>query len=279
MQYCEPLTGNGEAQGVPNLLSVVIPAHNEDGHIAATVRQLTATLQEAGIAYEVLVVNDTSVDNTELVMKGLAAEDRCVRYVNNPPPNGFGFAVRRGLAEFRGDAVAIMMADGSDDPKDLVSFYRKLQDGYDCVFGSRFMPGGSTIDYPLPKLLLNRTANLLLQCLFLMRFNDVTNAFKLYRRETIAGLQPILSCHFNLTVELPLKAIVRGYRYAVVANSWKSRVKGVSKFKIREMGSRYLFIVAYCLIEHTLSRGDYRTAKLGRGDRRDMRAVARRSAT
>ncbi len=260
-----PIEGDAPTEpggnGVAELLSVVIPAHNERGHIAATVRELTATLRESGIGYEVLIVNDSSTDDTESVLCELCSEDAGVRYLNNTPPNGFGYAVRRGLAEFRGDAVAIMMADGSDDPSDLVVFYRKLQDGYDCVFGSRFMRSSTIVDYPLPKLLLNRAANILLQCLFFMRYNDTTNAFKLYRRETIAGLQPLLSCHFNLTVELPLKAIVRGYRYTVTPNSWKNRTSGISKFRIREMGSRYLFIVVYCLIEHMLSRGDYRVAR------------------
>jgi dolichol-phosphate mannosyltransferase len=253
-----------EAAGQADMLSVVIPASNEEGHIAETVRGLTAILRRAGIEHEVLIVNDNSTDGTERVLRGLAAEDARVRYINNDPPRGFGFAVRRGLAEFRGDAVAILMADGSDSPEDLVAFYRKLQEGYDCVFGSRFGRGGSVIDYPLPKLILNRLANKLIQALFLLRCNDTTNAFKLYRRHAIAGLQPILSCHFNLTVELPLKAIVRGYRYAVVPNSWRNRKSGVSKFKIREMGSRYMFIILYCLIERALSRGDYRAEKIFR---------------
>jgi dolichol-phosphate mannosyltransferase len=173
-------------------------------------------------------------------------------------PNGFGLAVRAGLANFRGDAVAIVMADGSDDPVDLVNCYAKLQDGYDCVFGSRFISGSKLIDYPMHKLILNRLANLFISALFQIRYNDVTNAFKCYRREVIAGLEPILARHFNLTVELPLKAIIRGYSFAVIPISWTNRTSGVSKLKIREMGSRYLFIVLYCFIERLLSRGDYR---------------------
>jgi dolichol-phosphate mannosyltransferase len=180
-----------------------------------------------------------------------------VRYVNNLPPNGFGFAVRRGLAEFRGEAVAIVMADGSDDPADLIAFYRKLEAGYDCVFGSRFIRGGRAIDYPKLKLVLNRLANLMIRTLFLVRYNDVTNAFKLYKRSAIAGVQPLLSHHFNLTVELPLKCIIRGYRYTVLPNSWRNRTQGISKLRIKEMGSRYLFIILYCWLERVLSRGDY----------------------
>jgi dolichol-phosphate mannosyltransferase len=247
-----------QAAGIEGMLSVVIPAHNEEGCIAETVRQFTTALRGAGIEYEILVINDNSSDGTERILSTLSAADPCVRYINNPPPNGFGFAVRRGLAEFRGNAVAIVMADGSDDPADLVRFYRTLESGYDCVFGSRFMRGSRVIGYPKFKLLLNRLGNLLIRALFLLRYDDTTNAFKLYRRSAIAGIQPLLSQHFNLTVELPLKCIIRGYRYAILENSWMNRMAGESKLRIKEMGSRYLFIILYCWLEKTLARGDYR---------------------
>lgn len=247
-----------EAAGVPDMLSVVIPAHNESGTIDETVRGLVAALSDAGYSHEILVVNDNSQDETEAILQRLAHELASVRYVNNDPPNGFGFAVRRGLAEFRGDTAVIVMADGSDAPADVVAFYTKIREGYDCAFGSRFVRGGKIVDYPWPKRVLNRFGNWFIQLMFLMRYNDVTNAFKMYRRHVVAGLQPLLAYHFNLTVELPLKAIARGYTYAVVPNSWHNRKEGVSKFKIREAGSRYLFIILYCWLEKMLSRNDYR---------------------
>ena len=247
-----------EADGIPGLLSVVIPAHNEEGRIGGTVRDLYRALHAAGIPHEVLVVNDNSHDGTERVLDELRREVPTLRYINNSPPNGFGFAVRAGLVAFKGDAIAIVMADASDSPDDLVAYYRALQDGYDCVFGSRFIAGATVVDYPWPKLVMNRLANFFIRSLFWMSYNDVTNAFKLYRRAVIAGVQPLLAYHFNLTVELPLKAIVRGYRYTVLPTSWYNRTSGVSKFKIREMGSRYLFIVLYCYLEKYLSREDYR---------------------
>jgi dolichol-phosphate mannosyltransferase len=247
-----------EAQGVPGLLSVVIPAHNEEGRIESTVRLFAETLARERIDHEILVVNDNSADGTEGVLRRMHAELPRVRFINNPPPNGFGFAVRTGLAAFRGDSVAIVMADASDAPEDLVRFYRKLQEGYDCVFGSRFIRGAKVVDYPRLKLAMNRLANLFIRTLFWMHYNDVTNAFKMYRRSVVAGIQPLLAYHFNLTVELPLKAIVRGYKYAVIPTSWFDRTEGESKFKIKEMGSRYLFIVLYCYLEKYLSREDYR---------------------
>ncbi|MGE0724514.1 MAG: glycosyltransferase family 2 protein [Alphaproteobacteria bacterium] len=253
-----------EAAGVAGMLSVVIPAHNEEGHIEETVRGLVTALSAAGITHEILVVDDNSRDATAAILHRLAAELPTLRVAQNAAPNGFGLAVRTGLAAFRGDAVAIVMADGSDAPEDLVAFHQALRDGYDCVFGTRFGRGGRARGYPWPKWLLNRLGNGLIRALFLIRYNDVTNAFKLYRRSVIAGIQPLLSHHFNLTVELPLKAIVRGYRYAVLPNGWVNRKEGLSKFRIREMGSRYLFIILYCLLEKLLSRQDYR-------DRDDLR--------
>jgi len=239
-------------------LSVVIPAHNEEGCIRKTVRVLHAHLSAEQIDHEILVVNDNSTDRTEEILVELQKEIPALSYINNSPPRGFGFTVRKGLETFTGDAVAVYMADGSDRAEDLVEFLDTLEKNQvDCVFGSRFIRGAKVVGYPQLKLILNRFANLFIQVLFGFRYNDVTNAFKLYRRHVIEGLKPFLSHHFNLTVELPLKAIVRGYSYTVMPNDWINRKAGESKLKIQEMGSRYLFIVLYCLIEKWLSKGDY----------------------
>ncbi len=244
------------------MLSVVIPAHNEADNLRSTIGSLIEHLNNANIVHEVLVVNDNSSDQTERMLQTLMTEFQTLRYINNFPPNGFGLAVRAGLQDFRGGAVVIVMADGSDSPEDVIAFYNKLQEGYDCVFGSRFIEGGKVVDYPIHKKWLNRLANHFIRLLFQIRYNDTTNAFKCYRRHVIEGVKPFLAHHFNLTVELPLKAIIRGYRYAVLPNAWYNRKVGVSKLKIREMGSRYLFIVLYCLIERLFSRGDYKKSKL-----------------
>jgi dolichol-phosphate mannosyltransferase len=239
-------------------LSVVIPAHNEEGSIKPSVCAIYKELQQNDINHEILVVNDHSKDETEKILRDLTAQIPSLRYVNNSGNNGFGYAVRLGLDNFSGDFVAVMMGDMSDSPVDLVKFYRKILEGYDCVFGSRFMKGGKTYDYPVVKLIINRLANMIVQLCFGIRYNDTTNAFKLYSRQTIQGLKPFLSPHFNLTLELPLKAIVRGYSYAVVPNTWTNRKSGKSKLRIREMGSRYFFILLYCLIERFFSRGDFK---------------------
>jgi dolichol-phosphate mannosyltransferase len=241
-------------------LSVVIPAYNEEESIGETLRTLHAKLVQEGIDHEIVVTNDNSKDGTLARLTALATEIPTLTYYTNPGPNGFGYAVRYGLERYQGDCVAVMMADLSDDPADLVRFYHKLLEGYDCVFGSRWIKGGRVVDYPAHKKTLNRVANTIVRLAFRLRYNDCTNAFKLYRRSTMDGLKPFLSPHFNLTLELPLKAIVRGYTYAVLPNSWTNRKYGESKLKIKEMGSRYFFILVYCLIEKYFSRGDFKKA-------------------
>jgi len=239
-------------------LSVVIPAHNEEGTVAETLEGLVTTLEREQIEHELVVVDDSSTDGTAAVVAEVSAKHPQVRCLSSPYRNGFGFAVRAGLEAFEGDAVAIVMADGSDSPEDLVSYQHLLEEGYECAFGSRFVHGSNVIDYPRSKLIMNRIVNFGVRVLFRHGYNDTTNAFKAYRREVIESVQPLLSHHFNLTVELPLKAVVRGYSYGIVPISWTNRKAGVSKLKLNEMGSRYLFIVLYVFLEHHLSRGDYR---------------------
>lgn len=238
--------------------SVIIPACDEEDSIAGTVEALVQAFAEERIEdYEIVVVDDHSRDQTGSVLARLAAAHPGVRPVTNSGVGGFGHAVRCGLAQYTGECVAIVMGDLSDAPSDVVAYYRALRDGAECVFGSRFLPQSRVHDYPRHKWLLNRMANTFIRLLFRIPHNDITNAFKAYRREVIEGIQPLLSSHFNLTVEMPLKAIIRGYRYVTLPISWTNRKAGISKLKIREMGSRYLFIVLYCWLEKKLARQDY----------------------
>lgn len=274
------------------LLSVIVPARDEEGCIASTVQHLHLELELRGVPHEIIVIDDGSTDRTWSILqeeaerlnasapspnsdlrspdsdppntrhKSHATSHKILHCVQNPGPHGFGRAIQCGLDAMNGDAAVIFMADESDDCRDVVRYWEKLNEGYDCVFGSRFMKGGGTIDYPPIKLFMNRMANAFVRLLFRHGVNDTTNAFKAYRKEVIDGIRPILSPHFNITVELPLKAIVRGYTFAVIPITWRNRRHGVAKLKIKEMGSRYLFIVLYVWLEKYFARGDYTKAPL-----------------
>jgi dolichol-phosphate mannosyltransferase len=239
-------------------LSVVIPARDEEGCIAATVQHLHLELTINRIPHEIVVVDDGSGDRTWPILQELCFNVSTLHPVRNDGPHGFGRAIIKGIDAVSGDTVVIMMADESDDCRDVVRYWRLLNEGWDCVFGSRFVKGGGVIDYPWLKLRINRLANQFIRWLFRISLNDTTNAFKAYRKSVLDGCRPFLSPHFNLTVELPLKAIVRGYTWTVMPITWQNRRSGVAKLKITEMGSRYFFIVMYVWLEKYFSRGDYR---------------------
>ena len=241
-----------------SLLSIVIPARDEEGCICSTVEHLHVELRLRNVPHEIIVVDDGSTDRTWELLTQLRARLPELQPLKSEGLHGFGRAIIRGLDSMKGDSVVIMMADESDDCRDVVRYWQELNKGYDCVFGSRFMKGGGVIDYPKIKLLINRMANYFLKTLFAIRLNDTTNAFKAYRKEVIDGCRPIISPHFNLTVELPLKSIVRGFSWTVIPITWRNRRTGTPKLKIKEMGSRYLFICLYVWLEKYFSRGDYK---------------------
>jgi len=240
------------------LLSIVIPARDEAGCIESTLEHLHVELRLHNVPHEIIVVDDGSTDRTAEIVGSVSERIPQARLVSNGPQHGFGRAINRGLESMTGDAVVIMMADESDDCRDVVRYWQTLNQGWDAVFGSRFMKGGGVIDYPWLKLRINRLANLFIRILFRISLNDTTNAFKAYRRKVIEGCQPLLSAHFNLTVEIPLKAIIRGYSWTTMPITWRNRRTGVAKLKIQEMGSRYLFICLYLWLEKYFSRGDYK---------------------
>jgi dolichol-phosphate mannosyltransferase len=253
------MPSNEQPTALPlNLYSIIIPARDEEESLPPTIADLHQTFVREGIPHEIVVVDDGSRDNTWSVLQELRKTVPTLAPVRNPGPHGFGRAVVFGLNHMKGDACAIMMADASDSPSDAVRYWRLLNDGWECAFGSRFVKGGAVYDYPGVKLFVNRVANFLVRVGFNIPLNDTTNAFKAYRRTVIDGCRPFLAPHFNLTVELPLKAIVRGYSWTVIPISWRNRKFGEPKLKIKEMGSRYFFICAYVWLEKYFSRGDYR---------------------
>lgn len=240
------------------MLSVVIPVHNEEECIENTIRVFNEALLHDNINHELLVVNDHSSDKTVEILERLKKEIKELRFIDNDSSMGFGSAITKGLNNFKGDCVTFVMGDLSEDPQDLLKYYYEMQKGYDCVFGSRFIKGGEVSNYPKHKLFLNRIGNWLLMALFFIKYNDITNPFKLYTREAIEGIKPIFSKHYNIELEIPLKAIIRGYSYSIVSNKWIGRKFGYSKFKIKELGPKYFFMIGYCLLEKWLTASDYK---------------------
>lgn len=232
----------------PPRLSVIIPAYNEEKNLGKSVGDLTRALRGAGIAYEIVVVNDNSVDATGAVIAALSEGDPNIRAVTRRPPRGFGRAIRAGIEAAEGDVTVIYMADASDSPGDVIRYFREIENGYDCVFGSRFIKGSSVRNYPLVKLWANRVVNTMLRLLFWTRFNDLTNSFKAYRTSVLRECGPFRASHFNITIELSLSALIRNFTITQIPISWEGRTWGRSNLHLSEMGRRYLstLIKIYC---------------------------------
>jgi dolichol-phosphate mannosyltransferase len=244
-------------------LSVVIPAYNEERNIVACIKELQRVLRDKyQLAHEVLVVNDNSQDATEELVLQEMKEDPSIRLVKRRAPGGFGRAIRAGLDAVRGDVVVIYMADLSDDPEDVVAYYRKIEEGYDCVYGSRFIKGSQVTNYPRLKLIVNRIVNFVIRILFWTRFNDLTNAFKAYRTEVIRDCGPFRASHFNLTIEMSLSALIRRYHIAQIPIRWYGRTAGVSTLNLRQMGRRYLSTLVMLFFQRILIADDLMAERL-----------------
>lgn len=244
-------------------LSIVIPAYNEAKNIAKCINELQATLRcEHEIPYEIIVVNDNSRDDTEAIVRAEMAMDAAIQIVNRTPPGGFGRAVRSGLEAVTGDVVVVYMADLSDSPEDVVAYYRKIREGYDCVYGSRFIRGSKVDNYPPLKWVVNRIVNRCIQLTFWTRFNDLTNAFKAYWTAVIRDCGPYRACHFNLTLEMSLGALIRDYHIAQIPISWSGRTWGSSNLRMSEMGRRYLSTLLMMFFQRHLIADDLLAERL-----------------
>jgi len=238
------------------LLSVCIPARNEEQNIGRSIDTVHAELAAAGVPHEFVIANDNSSDGTERVVREKMEQGVPVRLINRRPPGGFGRAIRSCLDHFRGEIVVVVMADLSDDPKDIVRYYEKINEGYDAVFGSRFLKGSVVKDYPRLKLIANRLGNKLIQLLFWTRHNDMTNAFKAYRADAIRSLMPLYASHFNLTIEISLGLLIRGFRVASLPINWYGRTHGLAKFNIRTLGRRYFATIMKAWAERRFLHDD-----------------------
>ncbi len=238
-------------------LSIVIPAYNEEKNIVHCINELQAALRDKHrIPYEIIVVNDNSADDTESVVRAEIANDPAIQLINRTPPGGFGRAVRSGMVAVKGDVVVVYMADRSDSAEDVVGYYHKIREGYDCVFGSRFVKGSVVENYPVGKLFVNRIVNRLIRIMFWTRFNDLTNAFKAYRTAVIRDCGPYRACHFNLTLEMSLGALIRNYNIAQIPVKWHGRTWGSSNLKLVEMGRRYLSTLLMMFFQRYLIADD-----------------------
>ena len=232
------------------MLSIIVPVRDESKTIKEVFDYFNNNLKN--INYEVLIINDFSNDDTLNITKSLINEYKNFKVLDNNK-KGLGGAINLGIKKATGENIAIMMADQSDDINDLIEYDNLMRSGnYDAILGSRFTKNSKVNDYPFQKLILNRIFNFFVSIIFLNKYNDYTNAFKIYKKSALLEIMPLISESFNIFLEIPLKIISRNYKYKIISINWMGRKKGESKFKIKELRSKYLFTLMYCFIEKNL---------------------------
>lgn len=232
------------------MLSIIIPIRDEYENLEKIEKQFSENLSD--INYEVIFVNDFSRDGSLVKAREISKKnDKFLVIENNK--KGLGGAINNGIKHSNGKFISIMMADLSDDINDLKRYYYLINSkNIDAVFGSRFTKKSRIVNYPFKKYILNRIFNLIVSLIFFNSYNDFTNAFKIYKSAVLKSFYPLISESFNVFLEIPLKVISRKFSYEIIPINWYGRIKGKAKFKIKELRSKYLFTLIYCLIEKIL---------------------------
>jgi len=232
-----------------NSVNIIVPLKNEEKSIDNLIENLKPIINKTKKKIKLSLIDDYSSDKTSEILKKYEDKFSFIKTYKNQKNAGIGNAIKFGIEKNEDDAVIIFMGDCSDSPNDIIEYIKYLDNGYDCVFGSRFIKGSKIYDYPFIKLILNRLANNFIRLLFFISYNDITNAFKAYRKKVLETCSPIISEHFNINAELSLKSINRGFKYKIIPISWTNRKKGISKFYIKEMRNKYFFTVLYVFLE------------------------------
>ena len=233
-------------------LSIIIPCRNEEESIENTINEITNHLIKKVNNFEINIINDFSSDGTLKKLKIISKRNKKIKIYNNQI-RGLGGAINLGIEKSLNKFTVIVMADLSDSPEDIIKYYFEIKNNdLDAVLGTRFCSNSLIENYPKKKLFFNRIFNNLVKILFWQKYNDFTNAFKIYKTSVLKELKPIISENFNIFLELPLKIISRKYKYSIIPVNWRNRKNGEAKFKIKELGSKYLFTLLYCYLEKIL---------------------------
>lgn len=217
-------------------LSIVMPVYNEGKVISKTISQVESAVETN---HELLIVYDMDEDTTITPTKSLQKKYPNVKLVKNIYGKGALNALKTGLIKAKGDAVCVMMADLTDDPKIINEMMDKYNAGYDLVAASRYMKGGHQIGGPLIKQVLSRGAGLSLHFLAGLPTHDATNSFKIYSRRFLKKFEIESNGGFELGIELTVKAHFGGFKIAEVPTTWTYSAKE-SRFYLKKWLPKYL---------------------------------------
>jgi len=217
-------------------LSIIMPVYNEGSVIEKTVSRVEKAVN---YPHELLIIYDMEEDNTVLPVKKLQNKFKNIKLIKNIYGKGALNALKTGLKKASGDAMCVMMADLTDDPKVVNEMMKKFQQGSDLVAASRYMKGGHQIGGPLVKQLMSRGAGLSLHYLAGIPTHDATNSFKIYSKKFLNNTKIESNGGFELGIELTVKAHFNGYKVSEVPTTWTYLAKE-SRFFLKKWLPKYL---------------------------------------
>ena len=225
-------------------VSIVIPAHNEEGNISELLDSLIK-LNGSLKNFEIIVVDDNSFDKTGLIAYNYSKKYKNIRVVHRSKGvNGMGAALKDGTNAARGKYIIWLMGDNSDDVTTIPKLIEKLKNDYDVVFGSRYMKGGSRGDSNPFKAMLSAGYTFVVCLIFGIKVHDITNPFRAFKRGVFNSIK--LECNdFAISPEFSIKSHLSGYKLAEVPTGYTNRKAGQSKFNLIKMGIAYCKLFKY----------------------------------
>lgn len=221
------------------MLDIIIPVYNEGENISATLDEINRKIKTEN---RLFIVYDFNEDNTLPTVKNYINEKKKenILLLKNDYGKGVLNAIKKGFDRAEHEMILVVMGDLSDDLCVVDDMYKKMQEGYDIVCGSRYMKGGKQIGGPLFKKSLSRMAGLSLHILTGIPTHDISNSFKMYRKDIIKNTHIESTGGFEIGLEILVKAYLKGYKITEVPSIWKDRAAGKSNFKLWTWLPKYI---------------------------------------
>ena len=231
---------------------VVLPTFNEAENIVGFLRAVRQAVPDA----DVLVVDDNSPDGTASLAEETASELGRIKVLRRPGKLGLGAAYRHGFTtafDEGYEAVVSMDSDYSHDPEVIPTMLRLLVDGADAVIGSRYVPGGATVDWPMRRRVLSKWGNRYTAAVLRLPVSDCTSGFRAYRAEALRAINPATTTAegYAFLTELVRKLIANGATIVETPIVFRDRRFGTSKMSGRIIAESMLLVTKWGLFDRT----------------------------
>lgn len=218
-------------------INIVIPVYNEGENIRSSLAEIEDKVKTP---HKIFIIYDFDEDNTLPVIKERTDANQSIVLLKNKYRRGVLHAIKTGFEAVDEGVVLVTMADLSDDLNKVDEMFKKINEGYDIVCGSRYMKGGEQRGGPRLKRLLSRTAGISLHFLTGLPTHDVTNSFKMYTKKVLNDIKIESHGGFEIGMEIVIKAFKRGYRITEVPCCWRDRERGKTRFRFWKWLPKYM---------------------------------------